>query len=93
MNEYLTFMKHYAFLLGNTSSGFVEASFFPKYVVNLGDRQKGRFETENIITTPVLQTSILNAVQHIESAKQLVNLNTYGKGDTATEIISILKDL
>jgi GDP/UDP-N,N'-diacetylbacillosamine 2-epimerase (hydrolysing) len=93
MIGYLTCMKYCSFLLGNTSSGFVEASFFPKYVVNLGDRQKGRFETENIITTPVTQTSILNAVKHIESAKQLVNLNTYGKGNTATKIISILKKL
>ncbi len=93
MIGYLTCMKHSAFLLGNTSSGFVEASFFPKYVINLGDRQKGRFETENILTTPVLKSEILNSVKAIESAKQLVNLNTYGKGTTASEIISILKKL
>ena len=45
---YLSCMKHCSLLLGNTSSGYIEASFFPKYVIDLGDRQKGRVVTENI---------------------------------------------
>src|SRR5690606_31527737 len=53
MLGYLSCMKHAKFLLGNTSSGFVEATFFPKYVINLGDRQKGRLETKNIFTIPI----------------------------------------
>lgn len=60
---YLTCMKHCEFMLGNTSSGFVEAAFFPKFVINLGDRQKGRIETPNIYTTPVTKKDILNTVK------------------------------
>ena len=50
---YLTCMKHCEFMLGNTSSGFVEASFFPKSVINLGNRQKGRIESPNIYTIDI----------------------------------------
>lgn len=93
MFGYLSCMKHCSFLLGNTSSGFVEATFFPKYVINLGDRQKGRIETKNIITTPITKIDILNAVKTIENSKPLTNLNVYGDGNTADKIITILKSL
>jgi GDP/UDP-N,N'-diacetylbacillosamine 2-epimerase (hydrolysing) len=93
MVGYLSCMKHCSFLLGNTSSGFVEATFFPKYVINLGDRQKGRIETNNILTTPVTKNDILNAVHKIETAEPLTNLNVYGEGNTADRIITILKSL
>ena len=93
MLGYLSCMKHCSFLLGNTSSGFVEAAFFPKYVINLGDRQKGRIETKNIITTPITKQHILNAVKTIENSKPLHNLNVYGEGDSANKILSILKTL
>jgi GDP/UDP-N,N'-diacetylbacillosamine 2-epimerase (hydrolysing) len=93
MVGYLSCMKHCSFLLGNTSSGFVEATFFPKYVINLGDRQKGRIETKNIITTAINKKDILKTVHKIETAKPLPNLNVYGEGNTADQIITILKSL
>lgn len=93
MLGYLSCMQHCSFLLGNTSSGFVEATFFPKYVINLGDRQKGRLETKNIITTPITKKDILNTVSRIEKSETLNNLNIYGEGDTAEKIIAILKSL
>lgn len=93
MLGYLSCMKHCEFLLGNTSSGFVEATFFPKYVVNLGERQKGRIETDNIITTAITQVDILNTVAKIERLEPLNNLNIYGEGNSAEKIISILKNL
>lgn len=47
--SYFSCMKHSALLLGNTSSGIIEAASFQKYVINIGDRQKGRFAPENVI--------------------------------------------
>ncbi|MFT4600281.1 MAG: GDP/UDP-N,N'-diacetylbacillosamine 2-epimerase (hydrolyzing) [Arenicella sp.] len=91
MLGYLSCMKHCKFLLGNTSSGFVEAAYFPKYVINLGDRQKGRLETENILTIPIIKSKILEAVHKVENSPQLQALNTYGTGNTAEKIISIFK--
>lgn len=93
MLGYLSCMKYCSFLLGNTSSGFVEASYFPKFVINLGDRQKGRIETENIKTTIITKEAILESVKKIENLKQLNNMNIYGKGNTANKIIEILKTI
>ena len=93
MLGYLSCMKHASFLLGNTSSGFVEATFFPKLVINLGDRQKGRLETKNITTIPIISNEILKTVGEIEKSPELHDLNIYGNGNTADEIVSILKKL
>ena len=91
MKGYLTCMKYSAFLLGNTSSGFVEAAFFPKWVINIGDRQKGRLLTENIISVPVTKNSILDAVNRVANSTLLHNCNVYGNGDAASRINRILK--
>ncbi|HIE15437.1 MAG TPA: UDP-N-acetylglucosamine 2-epimerase (hydrolyzing) [Bacteroidales bacterium] len=93
MKGYLTCMKYCSFLLGNTSSGFVEAAFFPKWVINLGDRQKGRIVTKNIFSIPVEKTEILKTVDIIERKKPPVNCNIYGNGNTAQKIVKILKQL
>lgn len=88
---YLSCMKYCQFMIGNTSSGFVEASYFPKYVINLGSRQQGRLETENIITVPITKEAILLGVQKIEKAPPLPKQNTYGSGNAAQTIVNILK--
>lgn len=93
MLGYLSCMKHSSFLLGNTSSGFIEASFFPKYVINLGDRQKGRMLTSNILSIAVDEEEILKAVDYIEQAPEMSQLLVYGQGNTADEIIKIFKQI
>ena len=90
---YLSCMKYCKFLLGNSSSGFVEAAFFPKPVINLGNRQKGRLETENILTIPVNKNAILKTVKKLEKKSSFNNCNKYGEGNTAEKIISILKKI
>lgn len=92
MIGYLSCMKYCNFLLGNTSSGFVEASFFPKYVINIGDRQKGRLLTPNIFSVAITKIEILKAVAKIESLHQLPDQKIYGEGNTADKMIRILKN-
>jgi len=91
MKGYLTCMKHASFLLGNTSSGFVEAAYFPKWVINLGERQRGRIETEHIITVAVEKSEIIKAVEKIENSELPINCNIYGNGKAAEQIIDLLK--
>ena len=90
---YLSCMKHCRFMLGNTSSGFVEASFFPKYVINLGDRQRGRLLTPNIIDCPLDSAAIVQAVHTVEKAPSLPPINVYGDGTAAEQIRAILRNL
>lgn len=89
---YLSCMKHCTMMLGNTSSGFVEASFFNKYVINLGDRQKGRIITGNIFNCEINTESIIAAVKNYNSYVSGSKNGIYGDGNTARKIIEILKN-
>jgi GDP/UDP-N,N'-diacetylbacillosamine 2-epimerase (hydrolysing) len=89
---YLSCMKYASFLLGNTSSGFIEASFFPKFVINLGDRQKGRIVTPNIRNCPIDADAIISAVHEIEKLEVPPPVTLYGKGDASARIKAILKN-
>ncbi len=90
---YLTCMKYCTMMLGNTSSGFIEASFFPKYVINLGKRQEGRLTTPNINTIKINKKEIIKAIQEFKYFKPLKYNRVYGDGQTAKKIISILKNV
>ena len=92
---YLSTMKNVDVVVGNSSSGIIETPFFKKPTINIGNRQRGRILTKNIINCRCLkeeiQQSIKNAVSDsfIMSLKNLVN--PYEKPDTAKKIIRILK--
>ena len=88
---YLSCMKHCSFMLGNTSSGFIEASYFPTRVINLGDRQKGRILTEHIINCDIQSDSIVKAVHAVEKKKEIEQITLYGSGHAAKNIIQTLK--
>ncbi len=90
---YFSAMKHCSFLLGNTSSGIIEAASFGKYVINLGDRQKGRETGNNVLQIPIEKDKILGAVQQIENLPILSNYNIYGDGNTTQKILKIWKTL
>lgn len=88
---YLSAMKHCCMMVGNTSSGFVEASFFPKTVINLGERQTGRIVTENIKNTIIEKENILQAVR--SNYNEQMNsgaIQIYGQGDTSEKISKII---
>ena len=93
MIGYLSCMKYASFLLGNTSSGFVEASFFPKWVINIGNRQEGRIVTQNILNVPVKKEHILKAVTVVESTPLPYGTNIYGDGNAAANIVTIIKQI
>ncbi len=90
---YLSAMKHCKMMVGNTSSGFVEASYFPKIVINLGERQTGRIVTQNIINTPIEKQEIVDAVRkNLESKLSLEKIQIYGNGNTAAQICQTIKN-
>jgi GDP/UDP-N,N'-diacetylbacillosamine 2-epimerase (hydrolysing) len=90
---YLSAMKHCALMIGNTSSGMIEAAWFPKWVVNLGDRQKGRLATANVVSIPFNKTQILETVTALRTKQLPAGSNVYGDGHTTEKIIAILKQL
>lgn len=89
---YFSAMKHCSFLMGNTSSGIIEAASLGARVINLGDRQKGRITGSNVITVAVQQDQIASAIQKIENTSTSVNENIYWRGGAADKIIQVLKN-
>lgn len=90
---YLSCMKHCSFMLGNTSSGFVEASFFPKFVINIGNRQDGRIITENIRNCKIEKNAIRGLINEFPKITLPDNISVYGDGNTSNRILSIIKNI
>lgn len=96
---YLSAMKHCKMMVGNTSSGFVEASYFPTTVINLGERQTGRIITPNIFNTPISKQQIIEAIRiNSNNTYENTKIQIYGTGNTSELICNevqnnILKSL
>lgn len=94
---YLSAMQHCALVLGNSSSGIIEAASFKKPVVNIGERQRGRVTAHNVVHVECEQQAILQAIETASSGsfqQSLADLrNPYGEGQTAQKIVQHLKSL
>jgi len=88
---YLSCMKHASFILGNSSSGYIEGSFFPKWVIDVGERQTGRIVTPNMIRCPIDASAILAAVGRTGSERIPTFDAPYGDGASAQRMVNLLK--
>ncbi|WP_299127612.1 UDP-N-acetylglucosamine 2-epimerase [uncultured Winogradskyella sp.] len=89
--NYFTAMHYCRLLLGNTSSGIIEAASFKKYVVNVGKRQKGRAQSENTFDVDFNAEHIVNKVKTIMELPVFKGENVYYKAGTAEGIIQTIK--
>jgi GDP/UDP-N,N'-diacetylbacillosamine 2-epimerase (hydrolysing) len=94
---YLNLLQHICLMAGNSSSGMVESQAFKLPVINIGERQKGRKVTNNIINTPVEQASIAKAIGRALSPefKKMIAImkNPYDEGGVAENIVNVLSNL
>ena len=88
--SYFTCMKYAKLMVGNTSSGIVEAASFQKYLLNLGDRQKDRLCGENVIHVPFNHDLIVKKTLEY-ATKDYNGENIYFKSNPSEIIIQILK--
>lgn len=90
--NYFNAIKYSEFLLGNTSSGIIEAASFGKYVVNVGSRQKGRARGKNVIDCDFDANDILKAVSKVKDLGSSEGTNIYRKPNAVNTIIDTLKN-
>ena len=90
---YFAAMKYAKLLIGNTSSGLLEAPSLGRYAINLGDRQAGRARSANVIDVPYDVERILQAVAEVENTGMIyTGENVYVKyPDPARRIVSALR--
>lgn len=89
--NYFSAMYYSKVLIGNTSSGIIEAASFGKYVVNVGERQKGRLQSENVINTSFNHQNIVEAVDKALVNKTFIGLNNYYNKQSSDLIIDQIK--
>jgi UDP-N-acetylglucosamine 2-epimerase (non-hydrolysing)/GDP/UDP-N,N'-diacetylbacillosamine 2-epimerase (hydrolysing) len=81
-------------MVGNSSSGIMEAASFALPVINVGMRQQGRERARNVIDAPAETGAIREAMLHALSAKFRESLsamtNPYGDGNAAKTIARVL---
>ncbi|MCR5655957.1 MAG: UDP-N-acetylglucosamine 2-epimerase (hydrolyzing) [Butyrivibrio sp.] len=93
--RYLSAVKEAAAVIGNSSSGIIEAPCLHVPTVNIGDRQKGRLMPESVISCEPDCASIVKAIDTAlsDDFRQKVKAmdNPFGDGETSAKIVEVLK--
>lgn len=90
--KYLSIMRYVDFVLGNSSSGIVEAPSLNVPTINIGERQKGRVRGNSIIDVKPSEEEILRAVSIAQNMDRNKISNPYDQGGAAQKIYDVLKD-
>jgi UDP-hydrolysing UDP-N-acetyl-D-glucosamine 2-epimerase len=84
-------------VVGNSSSGIIEAASFKKPAINIGSRQKGRITPANVMTVDCKKAEISRAIATAVSEEFNARLNglvnPYGDGHAAERIVGKLKSI
>ena len=97
--RYLSCLKHFAIMVGNSSSGLTEAPSFRMPVVNIGDRQRGRVMAANVINVRCDETEIAQGIKRGISSRFRNSIrgmrnpyDRYHDGRTSERIKNVLKN-
>lgn len=92
--RFLSVLKICNAIIGNSSSGIVEAPSLNVPTINIGNRQKGRIQADTVINVAIEEDEISKALQTSKEQSFIKSLaevkNPYGKGNTTAQIIKVL---
>ncbi len=96
--NYLSLLKYVSILIGNSSSGIIEAAYFRKPVIDIGIRQEGREQSTNILHTNHRIKEIEEAITTVLCDKKFIqqvqrSRNIYGNGTASKKIVDILSSI
>jgi UDP-N-acetylglucosamine 2-epimerase (non-hydrolysing)/GDP/UDP-N,N'-diacetylbacillosamine 2-epimerase (hydrolysing) len=96
-HAYFSLMAQAAVMVGNSSSGIIEAMSFELPVVNIGTRQDGRIRAKNVVDVGYrrdeLVPALRQALQPEARSRLRGHANPYGDGRAAGRILATLKDV
>ena len=96
-NLFVNLIRHAEFMIGNSSSGILEAPTLALGVVNVGERQRGRLAVENVIFADQGIKNIESGIDQVcseEFQNRLKNVKSpYDKGDSVEKAIELLKSI
>jgi GDP/UDP-N,N'-diacetylbacillosamine 2-epimerase (hydrolysing) len=93
--RYLSALKYIDAVVGNSSSGLIEAPSFKVATINIGDRQKGRIKAASVMDCLPSKDSILRAIHQAYAPETREKLrcivNPYGSGGVSKKILDTLR--
>jgi len=90
---FVSWMAAVDLMIGNSSSGIIEAASFGTPVINIGSRQNLRERNLNVIDVPPQGDAISVAIGKVLASGRFESRNLYGDGRTGRRIVSILRGL
>jgi UDP-hydrolysing UDP-N-acetyl-D-glucosamine 2-epimerase len=95
--RYLSLLSHASVVIGNSSSGLIEAPYFRTPTVNIGERQAGRLRAGTVIDCGERAEEISAAIATALSAEfraSIANVSSpYGNGRTAELVVDVLRSV
>lgn len=91
--NYFNALYYARILVGNTSSGIIEAASFNKYVINVGQRQEGRVHGTNVFNCSFDEAEIIKTTDQVLSMEQSCVSNVYYNENTIVLVEKILKEI
>jgi UDP-N-acetylglucosamine 2-epimerase (hydrolysing) len=88
---YLTLLKNCKYIIGNSSSGIMEAPYYGIPTINIGSRQKNRANINSIINCSYKSNEILKCIKKIVFNKKIKKTFFFGYGKSKKKILKILK--
>ncbi len=96
-SEFISLYKNAKVIIGNSSSGILEAASVPIPVVNVGRRQSGRTCGKNVLHTSCSKSDILEAIRAAISSEFGDNIQTmkniYGDGKSSSRAYKIIQNI
>ena len=94
--NYLSALKEASLVIGNSSSGIIEAPSFKVPTINIGNRQSGRIKAASVIDCELNKKVILKVINKAISKEFFDSFskmkNPYGNGNSSKKIIKIIKN-
>lgn len=95
---YCNLLRRCAALVGNSSSGMIDAPAYGVPVINIGERQEGRERGENVIDALPIRGEIERALNRVLTDKNFQTrarntINPYGDGKSSERIVGVLESV
>ncbi len=97
-SKYINLLYHASALVGNSSSGKMEAPYLHTPTINIGTRQEGRVKAKSVIDVDYDKTEIKKALKKAMYDKKFLKIvknqkSPYGNGNSSKKIIKILENM
>ena len=97
-SKYTNLLRHASALVGNSSSGKMEAPFLHIPTINIVTRQECRFKAKSVIDVDYDKKQIKNAIKKAIYDKKFLKIvknqkSPYGNGNSSKKIIKILENM